>query len=281
MKTWILALSLSAMVAGLNLFVACTPQDRNNQFDPGGTAFTNSQSLFAGTNIVFSGYDLGGSNVVLTWPSASGISTFSIYLSTNGTRPATALMANVTGTNTAVPLLAIGSNFIWIEAGSTSNFISGLFLVPSGWNIDPAEGFSSPSLRCVNIPFGQTKTISFPANIMGSATAPTFVGSWIRTRGTAGNLEITIEVTNNLYRFAWTNQVGDLPIFSSISGMPGGNMPSTAMGHCIIAVKNVGDNNGFNACWIDEPYIQCTTIIAFSNSFSGMAQGDLFGDKEK
>lgn len=280
MKAIIIPACSVILAASLTLIIGCALQDRNNQFDPGGVAYSNSsQSAFAGTNIVFFGYTNGSATVALAWPSAAGASSYRIYLSTNETRPATALMANVSTTNTAIPLASIGSNFIWVEAGTSGSFINGSYYVYSGWSVDSTSGNPAPSLRCINIPVGKNRDISFPGTVAGCITTVT---NWciMRTVQVTGNLSVIITVSNASSTICWTNNILNVANYSS---MPGNSVSSVTVGisgGCSISVKNTGDTDGFNALWIDDVYLGGTTLC-YSNDFATATDNDLVGDKLK
>lgn len=282
------ALRLAFSLALVWFFVACSPQARNNPMDPGGTAYVGPGS--SGRPVGFlpgapaltppaNGWDKA---IGLSWPQASNVASYRVYVSTSATRPTAASVENIIATNTTASLAGAGTNTIWIEAlpltsGAPSAFLQTNFAVRSGWKMDGAVGGASvPSIRCLNVPVGQTKIISFPGSI-GMNMTPVSVSCALRTASVSGNLEVVVMLTNGLYSCPWTNMAGNLSTFTSHTGTVVGGTPP--MGACtvVISVKNLSDTDDFNALWVDD--IDVMTAI-YSEGFAALLDNMLTGHTE-
>ncbi|MBN8216804.1 MAG: hypothetical protein J0L75_09175 [Spirochaetes bacterium] len=272
----------AAAVAAL---VACTPQDRSNVLDPLGAGSNALADSFSTQKLTLTQNALWDKNLSIAWTTTALATNFRVYISSTPTRPTTASVDNVTNTNVSVALAGSGSNFIWVEAvaltaNSVSAFLTTNFQVPSGWKIDGSTGAAaSPSVRCINVPPGQARVISFPANVnVGSAI--TGGKSFMKTISVTGSLEVQFFVTNNIAWGAWwTNSVGNVASFTLFS-TPGGNVAAAGTGICAITVKNISDTDGFNAIWIDD-LAHDGAPANYQQNFGSLLDANLTGDKEK
>jgi len=277
MKIPFLATIASSVIGVAALFIACTPQARNNQFDPEGTAFNAAaRNPFAGTNLVIDYTLEGGNSVLVKWPPASETTFYRIYISSSQSRPSTPALTNVTNTNAYVNLVSIGSNFIWVEAEASSNFIIGSCYIKTGWRMNTDGHY----LQSMNIPVGQTRLISFPGTLTGApavSVAYSRVTLWNVASG--GTFDITFIVSNANATNSWTNSIpstarsmsNGITVTGTVGAGPGG---------CTVSVKNVSDSDGFNIVQIEYIYLGGASV-AYTNAFTTTLNSDLIGDLER
>ncbi|MBN8216806.1 MAG: hypothetical protein J0L75_09185 [Spirochaetes bacterium] len=285
MKIQIPALSSAALAVLIALFIACTPQERNNPLDPGGS-FSNSAIKFATGNILLTPpanaweKDLG-----IAWPAAQSATLYRVYVTTNTTRPANASIDNLTNTNAIASLLGPGSNFIWVEAvgGAASNlsdFLQTNFIVPSGFKIDTGAGFpGSPSLRCVNVPPGAFRAIKFTfASPTAGDNAMNWSNAFQYTNWNGGTLSYSVKVWQDTIPATFIER--GMAVTGNHAGWTfqnwGMQPASLAIGNWVylITVTNAGDSDGMNAFWIDTISIKGPSLLN-EMVFTNMSSADL------
>lgn len=285
MKTWLFTISLAAIVASLTFFIACTPQERNNQFDPGGTAGSNLSSVsFPSTAMkITPPVNAWDKNIGLDWPKATGAINYRVFISTSATRPTTPAIDNLTVTNANGSLMGPGTNHIWIEAvGSTTNsaaFLQTNFIVPSGFKIDTAIGYaSSPSLRCVNVPAGSFRAIRFTfPSISGGSSAMEWSNAFQCSNWNGGTLSFSVKVWESGVPATFIEKGTSFTANQTAWAFQNwGMQPTTlAIGNFtyLVTVSNLSDTDGMNVFWIDTICIKG----AMENQmvFTNMSDSDL------
>lgn len=152
-----------------------------------------------------------------------------------------------------------------------------------GWKIDTTDGAPSPSLRCVNIPNGVTKTISF--SLTGSTfAAPTFLTNQLKFSGfNNGTIQLTVNITSPSGSGPFATNITGADTLTFTAFYPPLNGTAAAMNTpwtYTITVKNQGDTDGSNSFWIDG-ILMGSAGGSYLCDFNGMTDSQLTGDKEQ
>ncbi len=287
------------LLASTTVFLAISCMEtkkRDNPYDPGGIAY--QKIGFESQTLSVAQVGLGIPNLTLSWK-ATNAGGFKIYMTnTYAIQPST-ILTNIgdgitTSLNLSINYASFPRYYFWVEAyNSAPDFntsIAGTITITSGWKIDntplttPGSGF--PTLRCINVPLGQTRTTGLTyGSTMNAGAWGTPGTNLIRSIGASG-LTITIRMTNDSAADCWTSWSfgisSDYPNLTKITSTQssGGGAP-TAGSHnnkWTFIVSNATDTDGINAIWLDDIEIGYNGSISPQTlNFTGILNSALTG----
>ncbi len=259
-------------------------QTRGNPEDPLSTTFSNAllnkstQAISFLVPAISSSADSYDQNpffidyLGITWfnsTKGAKLSNFNVYVTPSfSSLPTNAQFKGLSPsvTTATIKLLGPGENIFWVEAVAENNqraLVSNKINLRTGFTLDTRLGATSaPSLRCLNVPLGASKTVSFSMGEYSTAPGGTINGfsGTVRSSTNSGSLAIILSASNidgSTALLVATNFIasGSEPTqFTSFTASLTTVITFQANKTIawIITVTNISDPDGLNAVWLDD-----------------------------